>query len=373
VLLELLHTILVKTLLLSQHRIQELFTSAKIFKYNNKVNMMKKRSKERSSSDQRELIIMRKSNRMKVIEIGEDNVNQEDMEIHHNGMDIVQRFMAEKMAGQFPLKALSYETAKVKEVLSTDLPNVATKHDKADTLYLLEDGTFLHVEYQTTVKKDDSFRFAGYVMGLYNKYMDDKRFSTFIFKSVVIYAPHIKRGSVKTVFDIGAIHYHYDSVFLNEVKRGESYVHIIDKIRQNPDVNLTDEDKMAILYKPLFNSSKEEIESDAILVARDIQEIADESEKAKLTGTLFILVKKYLSEHGQKRIWEVLKQMDIVKEEIQEQFKQWHYERRKEEMKELLKEAIQEGDSQQSIERLIKKGDFSKSEVEKIYREIENR
>lgn len=297
----------------------------------------------------------------------EDNLNQEHNEIHRNGMDIVQRFMAEKMVGQFPLKALSYETAKVKEVLSTDLPDVATKDDKADTLYLLVDGTFLHVEYQTTVKKHDSFRFAGYVMGLYNKYMDDKRFSTFIFKSVVIYAPHIKRGSVNTVFDIGAIQYHYDSVFLNEVQQEESYVQIIDKIRQDPNVILTDEEKMVILYKPLFNSSKEEIESNAILVIRDIQEIADESEKAKLMGTLFILVKKYLSENGQKKIWEALKQMDIVREEIQENFKQWHQER----LKLLLIEAIKEGDSQRSIERLIKEGNFSKSEVEKIYREIQ--
>jgi len=80
------------------------------------------------------------------------------MDIHYNGMDIVQRLMAEKMIGQIPLKALNFTTSKVKEILSTDLPDVQTKDDKADTLYLLEDGTFLHVEYQTTFKKHDSFR-----------------------------------------------------------------------------------------------------------------------------------------------------------------------------------------------------------------------
>ncbi|MCR2821447.1 hypothetical protein [Lederbergia panacisoli] len=304
-------------------------------------------------------------------------MNRDHIKIHNNSIDIVQRFMAEKMVGQFPLKALSYETAKVREVLSTDLPDVTTKDDKADTLYLLEDGTFLHVEFQTTTKKHDSFRFAGYVFGLYNKYKDDKRFSTFTFKSVVIYAPHIKRSSVNSSFDIGAIHYHHDTVFLNEIKQEESYIQIIDKIRQNPEVKLTDEEKMVILYKPLFNTNKEDIENDAILVVRDILELSDESEKAKLTGTLFILVRKYLSEHGRKRIWEVLKQMDIIKEDIQKQFNQWHYERSKVEQKELLKEllmdAIKDGDSQQSIERLIKKGNFSESEVEKIYKEIQNR
>jgi hypothetical protein len=287
------------------------------------------------------------------------------MEVHHNGMDIVQRLMAEKMIGQFPLKALSYETAKVREVLSTDLPNLKTKDDKADTLYLLEDGIFLHVEYQTSFKKHDPFRFAGKVMDLYNKYKDDIRFSIFIFHSVVVFAPHIQRRFVDEIFDIGAIQYHFESIFLNEVRKDESYVEIIDKIRQNPHFELNDEEKMVILYKPLFNNSKEEIEREATLVVKDIQEIADESEKAKLTGTLYVLVKKYLSEDGQKRIWAVLKQMDVIKEDIQEQFK--------EHIKELLIEAIKEGDSQKSIERLIKKGNFSDYEVEKIYRDIDGR
>ena len=72
------------------------------------------------------------------------------MDVHRNGMDIVQRLMAEKMVGQFPLKALHFQTARVKEILSTDLPAVQTQDDRADTLYLLEDGTYLHVEFQTT-------------------------------------------------------------------------------------------------------------------------------------------------------------------------------------------------------------------------------
>jgi hypothetical protein len=97
-----------------------------------------------------------------------------EIDIHYNGMDIVQRLMAEKMIGQI------YTTSEVKEILSTDLPDVQTKDDKADTLYLLEDGTFLHVEYQTTFKKHDSFRFARYVLDLYNKYKDNKDSSRFL-------------------------------------------------------------------------------------------------------------------------------------------------------------------------------------------------
>lgn len=50
----------------------------------------------------------------------EDIMSNERYEVHSNNMDIVQRLMAEKMIGQFPLKALDLQTARVKNVLSTD-------------------------------------------------------------------------------------------------------------------------------------------------------------------------------------------------------------------------------------------------------------
>ena len=94
------------------------------------------------------------------------------------------------------------------------------------------------------------------------------------------------------MFDIGAIQYKYFPVFLSEVNDQESYNKIIGKIRQNPDARLTDEEVMAILYRPLFNNNQASIERDALLVIKDIQEMKDESEKARLTGTLFVLVKE---------------------------------------------------------------------------------
>ncbi|TKC13834.1 hypothetical protein [Robertmurraya kyonggiensis] len=63
--------------------------------------------------------------------------------------------------------------------------------------------------------------------------------------------------------------------------------------------------------------------------------------------------------------------MDIIKEEIEKQIKQRTREEKKELLKELLIEAIKKGDSQKSIERIIKKGNFTRGEVEKIYQEID--
>ena len=71
-------------------------------------------------------------------------------------------------------------------------------------------------------------------------------------------------------------------------------------------------------------------------------------------------LKKYLGKDSQEKIWEVLSNMDIIKEKMEQRDKQL--------ISELLAEAIREGDSQQTIDRFIKRGNFSKEELEAIYK-----
>ncbi|WPS85659.1 hypothetical protein SMD22_00980 (plasmid) [Brevibacillus halotolerans] len=295
-------------------------------------------------------------------------MKDKDIALHYNKMDITQRLLADNMRGQKPLITFDFETAKVQEVLPTDLPDLRTKDDKADTLYLLEDGTFLHVEYQTTVRKHDPLRFAEYVLGLYNKYKDDERFESFEFQTVVMYAPHISRSSVKTTLDLKCIQFTFHPLLLNELDQSAEYTRIIDKIRQDPNVVLTDEEKMLLIYKPLFHSQVEDIENEAIQVVRDIQEISDPLLKTRLIGTIFVLTMKYLGENGQNKIWEVLKDMNIVQEEMKKQYEQGYDDMRRNIRQKILL-AIKEDRSDEWIQELIDLGRFTKEEVAEIYAE----
>lgn len=66
-------------------------------------------------------------------------------------------------------------------------------------------------------------------------------------------------------------------------------------------------------------------------------------------------------------MWEALEKMSIVKEKMEK----WHGERRKEEFKTVLIKAIHNNDSQETIDTLIEGGNFSKDELEEIYREAQ--
>ncbi|WP_106496143.1 hypothetical protein [Lentibacillus sp. Marseille-P4043] len=60
-------------------------------------------------------------------------------------------------------------------------------------------------------------------------------------------------------------------------------------------------------------------------------------------------------------------------DKVKEGFERWHVERMKEEMKELIEFALQDGVPARFIERIIKRCNFSKEEVKKIYEGINDR
>ena len=93
-------------------------------------------------------------------------------------------------------------------------------------------------------------------------------------------------------------------------------------------------------------------------------------EKARITGILFVFIKKYLGKDSQEKIWEVMSNMDIIKEKMNDIIKEKVEQRDKQLISELLVESIQAELPQQYIDGLIKRGKFSQEEVEEIYKEV---
>ncbi|KOY82504.1 hypothetical protein I6G82_14285 [Lysinibacillus macroides] len=293
-------------------------------------------------------------------------MKQEKVKIHRNSVDITQRLLAEQMAGQSPLAIFSFPTAKVKDVLSTDLPDVSTADDKADILYLLEDDSLLHIEYQTTTNQKDLERFAKYVLGIYTKYKYDFRIDVLI-ESVVIYAPHIQRNTVKHKLNISSMHYTFTPIFLSEMEQNHRYDQIIAKIHNEPSIDLTSEEIMTIAYHALFNDSTEKIEVDALQAVKDIRPLKDVVTRLMLSGTIFTLPKKYLSEEYQLKILEELNKMDYIQAEINKMVQAGHEEGFKQAQRKTLIAAIREGLPQTFIDKIIADSKFTKDELDEIY------
>lgn len=295
---------------------------------------------------------------------------REDKKIHYNNMDIVQRLMGETMKGYEPLKIFKYSSAKVKEVLSTDLPKIETVDDKADTLYLLENGDFLHVEYQSTTEKEDIYRFAAYCIRLYNKVRKKSFKGRPDIQTVVIYSPLVSKKHVEPSMDIGSIKFNFYPIFLNEFKENDDSATILDKIKENPNTSLSKEEQLRLVYQPLFNDNITDIEKDAYYLIRNINELKDELLKAHLSSSIYVLVHRFLSQDGELKIWEVLSKMSVVEKELKRKF---GYDAGIESIKQnifhLLVDAIRKNEPESTIQYLVKAGRFTDEEVKKAYSE----
>ena len=78
-----------------------------------------------------------------------------EMEISGHNNDIIMKATA-AMFKDKTLEVFGLKTAKIVDIMPTVLPVVEAKEKRVDFVFLLEDDTLLHLEFQTTVPEDCS-------------------------------------------------------------------------------------------------------------------------------------------------------------------------------------------------------------------------
>ena len=118
-----------------------------------------------------------------------------DTEITWHSNDVIMKAMAETFKDK-TLRVFGLNTAKILGVIPTVLPVLEVKENRTDYIFLLEDNTLLHLEFQTTVSLENLNRFLLYDARLINK--DDRNVNTaVVYSGRIKIAPNqIKRGSI---------------------------------------------------------------------------------------------------------------------------------------------------------------------------------
>ncbi|CAA7601322.1 Hypothetical protein DEACI_1988 [Acididesulfobacillus acetoxydans] len=85
-----------------------------------------------------------------------------ETEITGHNNDIIMKATAEIFKDQ-TLEVFGLKTAKIVDIVPAVLPVVEAKEKRLDFVFLLEDETLLHLEFQTTVP-ENILRRAAYIM-----------------------------------------------------------------------------------------------------------------------------------------------------------------------------------------------------------------
>lgn len=181
----------------------------------------------------------------------------------------------------------------------TEITNINIKTNAMDYLFYIENGEYLHFEFQTTKKNDDLSRFLFYDASLY--YKSKKRITT-----IVVYSSEIK--DVITKLDCGTIKYDIKSFYMSSFDGDSKLKNIKDKVDNN--IELTEQDIMTLSFIPLMSTekSKSEITLESIEIAKNIH---NNKEKNNCLMLLYALFDKFGDDSSKKRFKEVVSMTDV--------------------------------------------------------------
>jgi len=228
------------------------------------------------------------------------------MEISGHNNDIIMKATA-AMFKDKSLEVFGLKTAKIVDIMPTVLPVVEAKEKRVDFVFLLEDDTLLHLEFQTTVPEDLLRRFAYYGARLVERHNKDVN-------TAVIYSGRIE--SAPELLEQGSLCYRVTNVFLKRMDGDAEYNRIKTLLEQGQE--LAEVDLMKLILLPLMKS--EQPEAEMTIKAAQLAKSANSKLADFVIGSIIAITDKFLPEEYKKKLLEVLS-MTQIEEWIREEGK----------------------------------------------------
>ncbi len=192
-----------------------------------------------------------------------------------------------------------------------------------DRVYLLDDGTFLHLEFQSTSKSADIRRFMLSDAMLVNK--ENKSVRT-----IVIYTANIVEAENALVR--GSLVYTVENFYMRNFDGDHTYAAIKAKVDRKE--GLTKQDLMGLVLIPLMRNSVD-LET-RIEQSIDLSKMIDEEAQSQIIAMLYVFAEKFIADAERLlKVKEKISMMALGQMLVEDG--------RKEEKIEIAKNALQEG------------------------------
>ncbi|CAI3245398.1 conserved hypothetical protein [Clostridium neonatale] len=183
---------------------------------------------------------------------------------------------------------------KVKDSSSTEIVVLEAKNLHMDYTFLMEDDTYIHVEFQTTDKgKDDLRRFRAYESLL--SFQTGKDVVTY-----VVYSNGIQ--NVKTILETGINQYNVKAVSMFD-KDGDIVIQEVEE-KLNNNIEVTKQDLIALTFTPIMSGKLSKL--DKIIKSIRLVKKIDNEYRYDVESMLYAFADKFLDG----------KDLEKVKEEI---------------------------------------------------------
>ena len=204
-----------------------------------------------------------------------------DANVSYHAKDIIQKY-ASSLFRDSTLAFYGIKTARIKELINADLPIIEVADSYADFVFLLEDDSYLHYEFQSQYNKGDLIRFAGYDLRLYER---DERFV----HTVIIYSADVMKTPPD--LDVGSLRFSPSIILMNNYNGDDIVSELEAKAFSGSE--LSDTDILNLLFLPLMRNTapRSELAANTIKIARTIP---DTTKRNACIAAAFAFASRYL-------------------------------------------------------------------------------
>ncbi|MBQ9436768.1 MAG: hypothetical protein IJU50_00370 [Lachnospiraceae bacterium] len=287
--------------------------------------------------------------------------------VAYQNKDITAKVMAEHFKGKsFAAFGLGH-LPKVADILPTNLPAIEANELKIDNVFVLEDGSWAIVDYESAYRKRNMVKYLAYVARLasrmYNLYGGFRRL-----RVIIIYTADVRRGSTEPVLDCGAFRLEVEEAFLSGLDSAAIFKRISAKIRKRTP--LDEKDLMQLIVYPLTHKG-EKAKQDAVGRAVDLAERmeAEEGEKLFTLASICVFADKVIRNEDREMIRRRIEMTRLGREFWEEAMEEGRKQGLEQERLRVVKTMLRKGIDVRTIRELT---GLSEKEILRIEKQILN-
>ena len=185
--------------------------------------------------------------------------------------------------------AYGIDLPKIRELLPTDLPKIAANEKSIDNLFLLEDGTYAIVDYESVYKKANKIKYLNYIARVMEKYF--KEDETFNLRLIVIYTSDVQ--SAEPTLETDCFTLRTEQAFLSHIDGEAAFDEIQGKLQSG--IPLADDDLMRLVILPLTvpgSEGKQEMLEKVVDLA---EQITDEEQRIFTLSGVIVASDKFIN------------------------------------------------------------------------------
>ncbi len=193
--------------------------------------------------------------------------------------------------------AYGLDLPRIREVLPTNLPVVAANEMRMDNLFLLEDGTYAIVDYESKNRKEDRIKYVNYIgRDLERFYREHGKVPRI--RMIVIYIGDVRQA--EHTFNTGCVNLELEQVFTANLPAEEIYETVKGKLARGEE--LTEQELMQLIILPLAEAGREKKQERVRQVVGLAKQIADEAEQKLVLSGLLVSSDKFIDKEDAEGI-----------------------------------------------------------------------